>query len=57
MSFKTVNPTIESRQYMVLWYRYMRFICTIEKISMLNAMEQFGNRFKILYFKKVRFRK
>jgi hypothetical protein len=57
MSCKTVNPTMESHQYMALWYRYMRFICCIEKVTMLTAMERFGNRFKILYFKKMRSKK
>jgi hypothetical protein len=54
MSRKTINPTIESQQYIALWYRYMRLICSIKKISMLKATEQFGLRYKILYSKRVR---
>ena len=54
MSRKTVNPTIKFNQYTKLWYRYMRYICTIKKISMLKAMEEFGYRFKMFYSKKVR---
>ena len=57
MSFKTINPTMESQEYMALWYRYMRFICFIKKISMLKAIEQFGYRFRILYSRKVRVKK
>jgi hypothetical protein len=55
MSRKKINPTIEFYQHIALWYRYMRFICSIKKISMLETMEQFGYRFKKLYSKKVRF--
>jgi hypothetical protein len=55
MSRKTISPTIEFYQYIDLWYRYMRFVCSIKKISMLKAMEQFGYRFKTLYSRKVRF--
>jgi hypothetical protein len=55
MSRKTINPTIEFYQYIELWYRYMRFICSIKKINMLKATEEFGYRFKMLYSKKVRF--
>lgn len=53
MSRKTVNPTIKFNQYTKLWYRYMRYICTIKKISMLEAMEQFGYRYRTLYSKKL----
>ena len=56
MSRKTISPTVEFYQHIALWYRYMRFICSIKKISMLEAMEQFGYRFKKLYSKKVRFK-
>jgi hypothetical protein len=57
MSCKIINPTIESQQYMALWYRYMRFICSIKKISMLKAIEEFGYRFRMLYSKKVKVQK
>ena len=52
MSRKTVNPTLKGNQYIRLWYRYMRYICTINKISMLEAMEQFGYRYRTLYLNK-----
>jgi hypothetical protein len=55
MSWKTINPTIEFHEYMALQYRYMRFICSIKKISMLDAIEKFGYRYKILYSKKIKF--
>jgi hypothetical protein len=55
MSRKTFNPTVEFYQYIALSYRYMRFICSIKKISMLDAYQRFGNRYKTLYSKKVRF--
>jgi hypothetical protein len=54
MSWKTINPSLEFHQYMALQYRYMRYICSIKKIDMLKAIEQFGFRYKILYSKKVR---
>jgi hypothetical protein len=57
MSGKIINPTIQSQKYMSLWYRYMRFICTVEKIGMLKAIELFGHRFKILYSKKIKVKK
>ena len=56
MSRKTINPTIDSQRYIALWYRYMRLICSIKKISMLNAIEQFGLRYRILYSEKIRFK-
>lgn len=55
MSWKTIDPTIESYQHIALWYRYMRFVGSIKKISLLKAIEEFDYRFKILYSKKARF--
>lgn len=55
MSWKTINPTMEYHRYMVLQYRYLRFICSIKKIDMLKAIEQFGFRYKRLYAKRMRF--
>ena len=56
MSRKTVNSTIITfNQNIRLWYRYMRFICSIKKISMLEAIEQFGYRYKTLYSQKMEF--
>ena len=56
MSWKTIDPTIESYQYIALWYRYVRFVGSIKKISLLKAIEEFDYRFKILYSKKVGFK-
>ncbi len=57
MSWKTINPTIEFHQYMALQYRYLRFICSIKKIGMLKAIEQFGPRYKSLYSKRAKLAK
>lgn len=57
MSRKTINLTFEFYEYITLWYRYMRFICSIRRISMLEATEQFGYRFKLLYSKKSNLKK
>ena len=55
MSRKTYNSTlITVNQNIRLWYRYMRLICSIKKISMLEAIEQLGYRYKTLYSKKMR---
>ena len=55
MSRKTYNSTlITVNQNIRLWYRYMRLICSIKKISMLEAIEQFSYRYKTLYSKKMR---
>jgi hypothetical protein len=56
MSRKTINCTlITVNQNIRVWYRYMRLICSIKKISMLEAIEQFGYRYKTLYSQKMRF--
>lgn len=54
MSRKTINLTFEFYEYITLWYRYMRFVCSIKRISMLEATEEYGYRFKKLYSKKYR---
>jgi hypothetical protein len=53
MSRKTINSTVITvNQNIKLWYRYMRFICSIKNIDMLEAIEQFGYRYKKLFSKK-----
>jgi hypothetical protein len=52
MSRKTFNPTLESYKHAELLYRYMRFICSIKKINLLDAYVQFAYRYKALYSKK-----
>lgn len=55
MPGKTINSTlITFNQNIRLWYRYMRFICSLKKINMLEAIEQFGYRYQTLYAKKVK---
>lgn len=54
MSGKTFKPTLEFYKHAELLYRYMRFICSIKKINLLDAYVQFAYRYKALYSKKAK---
>lgn len=53
MSRKTISHAANYNQYIKLWYRYMRYICTIKKISIAEATEKFGYHYRTLYSKKL----
>jgi hypothetical protein len=49
---KTINPTSTFQSYMKLQIRYLSFVCSVKRIEMLDAIEHFSYRFKMLYFQK-----
>lgn len=53
MSRKTISHAANYNQYIKLWYRYMRYVCTIKKISISEATEKFGYHYRTLYSKKL----
>jgi hypothetical protein len=49
---KTINPTSTFQNYMQLQIRYLNYVCSVKRIEMLDAIENFSYRFKLLYGQK-----
>lgn len=52
MATKSINPTICFKNYMSVQIRYLRFICRIKHIDMLDAISIYGFRFRSLFAAK-----
>ncbi len=54
MAGKSINPTICFKSYTAVQVRYLRLICLVHKLTMLEAIELYAVRFKTLYVMKHR---
>jgi len=49
---KTINPTSTFQSYMRLQIRYLSYVSSVKRIEMLDAIENFSYRFKLMYCQK-----